>query len=98
MCGANANANNANASKYNGGFTKVLRGVVCNSPSQLKMGIKVPGTQYSFWCERKIRSTNGTKRGKYGEKYSGVNAPIAIVERTMVIHYRNWMEHTQTRK
>ena len=27
-----------------------------------------------FWCERDIRGTNGTKREKYGEKYSGVNA------------------------
>ena len=40
------------------------------------MGVKVPGTKYSFWCERNIRGTNGTKREKYGEKYSGVNAPI----------------------
>ena len=37
------------------------------------MGVKVLGTKYSFWCERKIPGTNGTKR----EKYSGVNAPIA---------------------
>ena len=39
-----------------------------------KNGGKVPGTQYSFWCERDIRGTNGTKREKYREKYSGVNA------------------------
>ena len=70
----------------------VVRGVVCNSPSQsalgpfffptgkydsqraLKMGVKVPEIKYSFWCERDIRGTNGTKREKYGEKYSGVNA------------------------
>ena len=38
------------------------------------MGVKVPGTKYSFWCERDIRGTNGTKCEKYGEKYSGVNA------------------------
>ena len=38
------------------------------------MGVKVPGTKYSFWCERNIRGTNGTKREKFGEKYSGVNA------------------------
>ena len=34
------------------------------SQQALKMGVKVPGTKYSFWCERNIRSTNGTK----GEK------------------------------
>ena len=44
------------------------------------MGVKVPGTKYSFWCERDIRGTNGTKREKYGGKYSGVNAPIGITE------------------
>ena len=44
------------------------------SQQALKMGVKVPGTKYSFWCERDIRGTNGTKREKYGEKYSGVNA------------------------
>ena len=37
------------------------------------MGVKVPGLKYSFWCERDIRGTNGTKREKHGEKYSGVN-------------------------
>ena len=42
------------------------------------MGVKVPGTKCSFWCERKIRGTNGTKREKYGEKYSGVNAPTGF--------------------
>ena len=36
------------------------------------MGVKVPEIKYSFWCERDIRGTNGTKR----EKYSGVNAAI----------------------
>ena len=41
------------------------------------MGVKVPGTKYSFWCERNIRGTNGTKREKYAEKYSGVNGPNA---------------------
>ena len=47
----------------------------CNISQQaLKMGVKVPGTKYSFWCERDIRGTNGTKGEKYGEKYSGVNA------------------------
>ena len=45
-----------------------------NSQQALKMGVKVPGTRYSFWCERDIRGTNGTKREKYGEKYSGMNA------------------------
>ena len=48
------------------------------SQQALKMGVKVPGTKCSFWCERNIRGTNGTKREKYGEKYrekySGVNA------------------------
>ena len=39
------------------------------------MGVKVPGIKCSFWCESDIRGTNGTKREKYGEKYSGVNAP-----------------------
>ena len=29
----------------------------------------------SFWCERKIPGNIGTKREKYGEKYSGVKAP-----------------------
>jgi len=47
-----------------------------------KMGVKVTGTQYSFWCERDIRGTNGTKcekyGDKYGEKYSGVNAAIVL--------------------
>ena len=38
------------------------------------MGVKVPEMKYSFWCERDIRGTNGTKREKYGEKYSSVNA------------------------
>ena len=38
------------------------------------MGVKVPEIKYDFWCERDIRGTNGTKREKYGEKYSGVNA------------------------
>ena len=42
------------------------------------MGVKVPEIKYSFWCERNIRGTNRTKREKYGEKYSGVNAAIAI--------------------
>ena len=47
------------------------------TPQQaLKMGVKVPGTQYSFWCERDIRGTNGTKREKYGEKSCGVNTPV----------------------
>ena len=45
------------------------------SQQALKMGVKVPSTKYSFWCERNIRGTNGTKQEKYGEKYSGVNAP-----------------------
>ena len=36
------------------------------------MGVKVLGTKYTFWRERKIPGTIGTKR----EKYSGVNAPI----------------------
>ena len=49
------------------------------SQQALKMGVKVPGTQYSFWCERDIRGTNGTKREKYGEKYSGVNAAISTL-------------------
>ena len=38
------------------------------------MGVKVPEMKCSFWCEHDIRGTNGTKREKYGEKYSGVNA------------------------
>ena len=38
------------------------------------MGVKVPGTKYSFWCECDIRGTIRTKWEKYGEKYSGVNA------------------------
>ena len=46
------------------------------SQQALKMGVKVPEIKYSFWCEREIRGTNGTKREKYGEKYSGVNAAI----------------------
>ena len=53
----NANANNANASKYNGGFTKLNY------------------SKFSFWCERKIPGTIGTKR----EKYSGVKAPIGAL-------------------
>ena len=32
----------------------------------LEMGVKVLGTKYSFWCERKIPGTIGTKREKYG--------------------------------
>ena len=38
------------------------------------MGVKVCEIKCSFWCECDIRGTNGTKREKYGEKYSGVNA------------------------
>ena len=38
------------------------------SQQALKMGVKVPGTKYSFWCERDIRGTNGTKWEKYGVK------------------------------
>jgi len=48
------------------------------SQQALKMGVKVPGTQDSFWCERGIRGTNGTKREKYAEKYSGVNAALEV--------------------
>ena len=51
------------------------------------MGVKVPGTKYSFWCERDIRGTNGTKREKYGEKYSGVNAAIGETHATKVIQF-----------
>ena len=39
------------------------------------MGVKVPGTKYSIWCELDIRGTNGTKR----EKYSGVNVPYDLL-------------------
>ena len=48
------------------------------SQQALKMGVKVPEMKYDFWCERDIRGTHGTKREKYGEKYSGVNAAIVI--------------------
>ena len=48
------------------------------SQRALKMGVKVPESKYDFWCERDIRGTNGTKREKYGEKYSGVNAAIVF--------------------
>ena len=50
------------------------------------MGVKVPSTKYSFWCERDIRGTNGTKREKYGEKYSGVNAPASVTPRSSFRH------------
>jgi len=43
------------------------------------MGVTFPEMKYSFWCERDISGTNGTKREKYGEKYSGVNAANATV-------------------
>ena len=46
------------------------------SQQALKMGVKIPEIKCSFWCECDIRGTNGTKREKYGEKYSGVNAAI----------------------
>ena len=46
------------------------------SQQALKMGVEVPGLKYSFWGERDIRGTNGTKCEKYGEKYSGVNAAL----------------------
>ena len=52
------------------------------SQQALKMGVKVPEMKCSFWCERDIRGTNGTKREKYGEKYSGVNTAI---ERSKVL-------------
>ena len=42
------------------------------------MWVKVPEIKYDFWCERDISGTNGTKREKYGEKYSGVNAANAL--------------------
>jgi len=78
-------------------ISTVVRGVVCNSPSQsalghfwgtfhpqkstlsqlaLRMGVKVPKIKYDFWCERDIRGTHGTKREKYGGKYSGENAAL----------------------
>jgi len=43
------------------------------------MGVKVPEIKYDFWCERDIRGTHGTKSKKYGEKYSGVNAAIEML-------------------
>ena len=49
------------------------------SQRALKMGVKVPEMKCSFWCECDIRGTNGTKREKYGEKYSGVNAAFVVI-------------------
>ena len=35
------------------------------SQQALEMGVKVPEMKSSFWCERDMRGTNGTKREKY---------------------------------
>ena len=37
------------------------------SQQALKMGVKVPGTKYSFWCERE----------KYGEKYANDKVTVS---------------------
>ena len=54
------------------------------------MGVKVPEIKYDFWCECDIRGTKGTKREKYGEKYSDVNAALALL--CLVFYWLFWFQ------